>query len=154
MRKFRPTFDFAAYRVNDINLDTRYLFDDAFLFLVSISPIRDPEKEINLEFVTTDGGEGPRFRRFLKSLRLSWADKFDELAIGRVFAMKNRGAKPDDFADLEYASACLQTDRRAFEAASAYAAECAAEEEADAAMEAYLRTGIEAYSRKAARRAA
>lgn len=153
MRAFKPTFNFAAYRVKFVDLDPRYLFDDALLFLVRVSPIRDPEKVISLEFVTDLGGQGPRFQRLLKSLHLSWADRFDELAVGRVFAMKSEGAKPDDFADLEYASACLQSDRQAYEGANAYAAECAAEEEADVAMARYLETGVEAYARQAQRAA-
>ncbi|TGR33019.1 MULTISPECIES: hypothetical protein [unclassified Mesorhizobium] len=152
MRKFTPTFDFAAYRVKTIDVDVTSP-DEFFAFRVKASPIREPEKEIILDFTTDLGGRGKRFRSLAAALGIEFALILEEYP-GRVFAMKNCGKEPDDFASLEYASACLQSDRQAFAAANAYAAECAGEEEADAAMAQYVETGIEAFSRKAARCAA
>lgn len=150
MLKFKPTFDFAAYRIKTIDVDVNA--DEFFAFQVKVSPIRDPSAEIILDLTTDLGGRGKRFRSLASALGIEFALILEEYP-GRVFAMKNGGKEADDFASLEYASACLQSDRKAFEEASAYAAECAAEEEADTAMARYLETGIEAFARKAARRA-
>lgn len=123
---FKPTFDFRAYRVRGLTIKTSS--DEFFQFTAVVTPIRDPEKQERIEFVTDYGGQGQRFSRFLRSLRLGWCDKFDEMAIDRVFAMKNGGATPDDFASLEVASQCLQSDREAYRRAQEYAADCKAEE--------------------------
>ncbi|MDX8495864.1 hypothetical protein RFN29_30415 [Mesorhizobium sp. VK22B] len=152
MRKFKPTFDFAAYRVRDVHVSSHHL-DDVFFFRVQDSLIRDPETVTTLNFITDLGGVGRRFQSLARALGVQLPLDIDAFP-GRVFAMKNDGISPDDFATLEFASACMQSDRRAHVAANAYAAEQAEEEAANADMDAYVTTGIEAFSRRAARRAA
>ncbi|MER9170935.1 hypothetical protein NKI12_26995 [Mesorhizobium australicum] len=151
MRKFTPTFDFAAYRVKKIDLDAAQP-DEFFTFHVLATPIRDPQNEVILQFTTDLGGKGQRFQSLASALGIHLALDVDEYP-GRVFTMKNGGEKHDDFASLEYASACLQADRQAFHAASAYAAQCADEEEAELAMASFAEAGIESVARRVARRA-
>ncbi|TGP65431.1 hypothetical protein EN868_02990 [Mesorhizobium sp. M2D.F.Ca.ET.225.01.1.1] len=144
----KPTFNFAAHRVRGVDVSSHRL-DGVFFFRVAVSSIRDPETVTTLNFITDLGGQGRRYASFARALGVHMVLDIDAFP-GRVFAMKNNGISPDDFASLEFASACLDADRKAFAAASAYAAEQAEGEEADAAMDMYLRTGIEAFSPRAA----
>jgi hypothetical protein len=125
MRTFKPTFNFVAYRIHAVEIEDHT--DEFFIFRVTATPIRDPAKKIALKFVTDLGGRGRRFGSLAAALGVKLALDIDKFP-GRVFAMKGTGGKPDDFASLEYASACLQSDHAAFAAASAYAGLCAAEE--------------------------
>ncbi|MER9623984.1 hypothetical protein NKI98_21565 [Mesorhizobium sp. M0222] len=151
MRKFTPTFNFAAYRVRSVDVDTSNP-DEFFTFHVRATPIRDPKKEITLQFTTDLGGKGQRFQSLASALGIHLALDVNEYP-GRVFTMKNGGEKHDDFASLEYASACLQADRQAFHAANGYADQCADEEEAELAMASFAEAGIESVARGVARRA-
>ncbi|RWB65392.1 hypothetical protein [Mesorhizobium sp.] len=151
MRKFKPTFEFTACRINAVSFEPQA---DGFTTIsVTYSRVREPEINWLAEFMEGPSFSSGRLQGLLSAIGLAGELTDANQLIGRYFAIKDGGSKIDDFCTLEYASACLQADRQAFDAAKAYADECAAEEEADAAMEAYLRTGIEAYSRKASRRA-
>ncbi|RWN58738.1 hypothetical protein [Mesorhizobium sp.] len=126
MLKFKPTFDFAAYRIHDVIVGGKP--DFLPVSRVNASSIRNPKNKIELEFL---GSRNARFKALISACRVKRPDIED--LFGRVFAMKNGGANSEDFVDLEYASAWLQSDRTAFEQANAYVAACRAEESAEAA---------------------
>ncbi|AZO54844.1 MULTISPECIES: hypothetical protein [unclassified Mesorhizobium] len=150
--RFKPTFEFTACRINAVQFCAQA--DGLSTITIIYSKVRDPNVGWPQEFIGGLGFTSWRLQRLLSAVGIVGELTDPDQLVGRYFAIKDGGSQPDHFASLEYASACLQSDRQAFEAAKAYAEECAAEEEADAAMEAYLETGIEAFSRKAARCAA
>ncbi|RWO18649.1 MAG: hypothetical protein EOS08_24265 [Mesorhizobium sp.] len=127
MQKFKSTFDFAAYRIHDVIVSGKP--DFLPVSRVTASSIRNPKNKIELEFL---GGRNARFKALISACRVKRLTDIEDL-FGRVFAMKNGGANSEDFVDLEYASAWLQSDRTAFEQANAYVAACRAEEAAEAA---------------------
>lgn len=145
--RFKPTFEFTACRIKAVNIAAQA--DGLSTITIVYTKVRDPNVGWPQEFIGGPGFTSWRLQRLLSAVGIVGELTEPDQLIGRYFAIKDGGSQPDDFASLEYASACLQSDRQAFEAAKAYAAE----EEADAAMEAYLETGIEAFSRKASRRA-
>lgn len=128
MHAFKPTFDFAAYRVAAADLTEQA--DNIVTITVKAALIRDPSTTVVLDFLEGHNGrtaESIRLRAFLRSLRMTDIEDADQ-TIGRVFALANGGATADDFASLEYASACLRCDRDAYQRAIVYTAEYAAEE--------------------------
>lgn len=151
MRKFKPTFEFTACRINAVTFEPQA--DGFTTVAITYSRVREPAINWLAEFMEGPSFSSGRFQGLLSAIGLIGDLTDPDHLVGRYFAIKDGGNKPDDFVSLEYAFGCLQADRQAFDAAKAYSDECGAEEEADAAMEAYLRTGIEAYSRKASRRA-
>lgn len=127
MRAFMPTFDFQAYRVNAIDL-TEWA-DDTHLALLSATTVRPPHREIKLEFVVSSDNarRSTRFDALMRACGIRNEPEANDF-VGRYFALKNGGSDPDDFDRLEYAAACLQSDREAHVRSLAYAAEYAAEE--------------------------
>ncbi|TPK18079.1 hypothetical protein FJ543_06225 [Mesorhizobium sp. B2-5-7] len=152
MPEFKPTFDFKACRI--LSYETVDLPDDCVSCRFLCAPVKSPKGTFYLEFVARKGSAGSiskRFQNFIGSTRYSRTD-FDDL-IGRYFAVKEGGNREGDFATLEHAAECIECDRARYVASMAYAAECTAEEQAEADIAAYFKTGIEAYARRAARAA-
>ncbi|EHK56775.1 hypothetical protein [Allomesorhizobium alhagi] len=127
---FKPTFDFKAYRVRSV--DCAAMADGFTQITVGYSAVRAPQIVWAMEFMHGADVHGesfvsPRFQAFLSSLHMSSIDDGDQL-VGRYFAVRDGGNKPDEFATLEYASACLRCDMDAYQCRLAYAAQYAADE--------------------------
>ena len=130
MHPFKPTFNFTACRVKAIEV-TEWA-DDTHVVVVTATNVRPPHRESRHEFVVNSDGSrlSKRFDAFLRAIGIRGISEPDDF-VGRYFAFKDGGKSPDDFACLEYAAACLESDRDAHLRSLAYAAECAVEERLD-----------------------
>lgn len=158
---FRPTFDHVACRIESV--DVTEWADDTSLVLVNAASVRAPLRKFQYEFVMDNHDavlRSPRLEALLRAVHIPasgcgcyYAIKDTDELVGRHFAVKNNGSSAEDFDTLEYMAACRQSDIDTYRRSLAYAAQCAAEEEADVAMARYLETGIEAFARVAQRAA-
>ncbi|RJT42064.1 hypothetical protein D3227_05180 [Mesorhizobium waimense] len=110
--KFMPTFDFKACRINAVDVTAEA--DGLATISIKYSTVRDPDIEWVAEFVDGPGFTSWRFQRLLNAVGVVGHITDGAQLVGRHFAVKSNGAIPDDFATLEYASACLQCDRQRF----------------------------------------
>lgn len=127
---FKPTFDFRAYRINNALVVDEHDGDGLVWLVVGAINVRDRKGEVCFRFVIKHGENAltsPRLKALLEAVQFDKLKNPDHL-YGHVFALKNNGATPDDFATVEYASQCLQSDRDAYLGARKYAADCKAEE--------------------------
>lgn len=126
---FRPTFDFRAYRINNALVVDEHDGDGLVRLVVGAVSVRG-KSEVCLRFVIRHGRAAMMSDRLKAFLSAFHFDKLEDPAhlIGHVFALKSNGATADDFASIEYASQCLQSDRDAYRRAQEYDADCRIDE--------------------------
>ena len=125
---FKPTFNFQAYRINNALVVAEDDGDGLVWLVVGATGVRNRKSEVCLRFVIRHGRAATMSDRLKALLSAFHFEKLEDPAhlYGHVFAMKNGGATPEDFASLEYASQCLQSDCDAYRRAQEYAADCKA----------------------------
>lgn len=124
---FKPTFNFTACRVSAIDISDDV--DGLVEIAVKATLVRSPDTEQIFIFKAGHGRRkdaSDRFQSLARALGVRNQPEDSGELLGRYFAVKGGGKKPDDFATLEYAAACLKADRERHSRAHEYLAECLA----------------------------
>jgi hypothetical protein len=128
MHTFKPTFDFKAYRIRNVDIEDKS--DGLALFTVTCSAVRNPKETHQFEFIAGGGFPSLRFSAFVRAAGVDYEINDADELVGRYLAIKNNGKEANDFSSLEYAAACRQCDIDRWRDGRIYAAQCAAEEAA------------------------
>lgn len=125
---FKRTFNFISYRVAAIDIVEHA--DSTAQITVTATRVKRPGKVQTFEFFVGHGRRkcgSDRFQALMVALGVRRRPEDTDEMVGRYFAVKDGGKSADDFATIEYASACLRADHEKYSGMLKYLTGCAAE---------------------------